>query len=257
MLNALLMLALLTGVSEPSRSGLTLVVDEYPPYIEQNTTGQGLMTQLVMQAYAQQGIYPKLVFSNWRRIEEIEIDQNHYMSFPYIHSQARNAKWHFSDNIITAPTAMVHRKNNPIEWRTLEDLKPYTIGISAGYHYGDAFEAFRSQLNVYQAGTDLQNLRRVIHGRLDIFPVDPYVATALLNQHFSYKQRMLVSITSQPSLITDSMHAVCAKTDPHCLYYLNRLNRGLEKMKQNGQYQALTNKALSLVNRPEPQIHEQ
>lgn len=245
----LALVVLLANLSTPPAAHLGkvgLVVAHYPPYIYDSRKKPGFLVDMVRKALSSQQIETKLYFSSWKRIERRELDKKPLLSFPYLHSAKRAARWHYSKPLIQAPTIIISHKANPVRWQRLEDLKPYIIGLSAGYHYGQDFEDYRVNLKAIQTGTDLENIRRLLNKRIQLFPTDPHVAIDILNNHFDPIQRANIHFEWQPELISEPLHAVCAKSFSLCSHILSKLETGFAQLKKGEEFQAIMRKIREL-----------
>ncbi len=123
----------------PSISAETvgIAVGDYAPYIEFSAKNKGFMTEIVVRSFAEVNIEVDLKNRPWKRVEEMEVPKKKMLSFAYIRSKKREKIFFFSDELMTAPTAFVVRKEKNFSWSTLADLKSYRIGVSRGYSYVD------------------------------------------------------------------------------------------------------------------------
>ena len=223
-----------------------IAIGEYAPYIDKSKSDHGFMTKIVQMAFEKSGMSSKVEFSPWKRIEEVEIDKNKRVSFAFIKTPARESKWFYSDNIMSATTVFVARKGIGFKWNTIDDLKAYKIGISRGYSYGGSFDSMKSKLQVFEASSDETNIKKLVAGRIDIFPVDPFVGAQIVRDKLSPDAAGKLEIIEKPSLSDDSMHAVCAKSYGKCKMIIDKFNSGLSKMKADGSLDHIIQQATAL-----------
>lgn len=225
---------------------VNIAVGEYAPYIDKSRSDQGFMTKIVVMAFEKSGMKAKVEFSPWKRIEEMDIDKANRLSFAFIKTPEREAKWIYSENIMSATTVFVAVKGKKFKWNTIEDLKAYKIGISRGYSYGTDFDSMKSQLQVEEATNDEKNIKKLVAGRIDIFPVDPYVGAQIVRDKLSASEASKLEIVEKPSLSDDSMHAVCAKSFSDCQMIIDKFNAGLAKMRSDGSLDSIIKQATAL-----------
>lgn len=243
-MRSLLVYCFLFWVSAVYAETVFVSIDDYPPYIDKSEKHKGFMSELVVAAFNKAGLDVELSFMPWKRIEDVEIDQRNKLSFAWIWNKQRDERWLFSDVIMAAPTVLVIRKDNPISWQRYEDLKPYVIGLSRGYSYGDEFDSLSSELTIQMANSDLANLRKLLLGRIDLFPVDPYVGSMLLENHFTEAERAQLVLIQDPQFIQPyDMHVVCAKRNAQCKHWLEAFNKGFERLKKEGVVQSMIDNA--------------
>ena len=85
--------------SETPTKSLTLVVDNYPPYIDEQMSGQGVLTQLVVAAFQSQGIATQLQFKPWHHIQQAAAVP-HHASFLWFKDKDLEQDWLFSAPIV-------------------------------------------------------------------------------------------------------------------------------------------------------------
>lgn len=226
---------------------VNIVVDDYPPFIDQQAENKGFMTELVEKAFKLSGFESQVEFSPWKRIEAFEIDQHDKVSFSWIWNQERDKRWLFSNALMASPTILVARKGSSIEWTRYEDLKPYKIALSRGYSYGDEFDRLIPEMDTQTANSDLQNIRKVLAGRVDLFPVDPYVGAMLIRQNFSAEERDQLMLIHEPQFTEPyTMHLVCSKKNENCQKHIEHFNQGLAQLRDTGELQKLIDQALAM-----------
>ncbi len=226
------------AASEEARVSLVLSVDNWGDYITQSLPDQGVMTEIVRQSLAYEGTSISLDWTPWKRIEAIEIDTNNAFSFGWIKNSAREARWHYSNPFFEGGNIFISRADNQIVWKTFEDLKPFTIGITRGYSHGEAFDTYMKNLTITYANTDTTNIKKLLAKRIDLFAISPRVAKAEIEQHFANRKQEIHFIQS-PKLTEWKTHFVCAKVNPDCLPTIEAFNKGLKRYQDSGRYAAL------------------
>lgn len=225
---------------------ITLVIGDYAPYIDDKAENKGLLSEIVVQSFAQEGITASIDFKPWKRVEENAIQKDSKLSYGWIHTTERAEKWLYSDPIYSSADVFITHADSDFSWKTLEDLKPYRIGVIRGYSQGDEFEAIKSQLQIQVADSDIANLRKLLAKRIDIFPSDPVVAAYAIRTSFTADERSKFRVVSEPNLGVSAMHMVCAKTYAKCQYYLDKFNAGQKKLEAAGTKQKIIDKATQL-----------
>jgi polar amino acid transport system substrate-binding protein len=223
---------------------IAISVGNYPPYLDESKENMGFMSEIVFQAFSKTKLVPVVEFKPWKRIEEIEITKNNKVSFGWIKTQQRQAKWLYSDNIMRSSIVFITNKNNGFTWQSLSDLKPFHIGVSRGYQYGNEFEAYKHQLKIQEVNSDEQNIRKLVMGRIELFPVDPYVSTEIIRNSLSLKEASQLRLILEPALVDETMHLVCAKTNNQCEEILDNFNQGLATIKDNGVLKSILDRAI-------------
>jgi len=237
-----LMLTVLTLIIRASQAEeLTLVIDDYPPYIDQSQQNQGFWSEMVILAFERVGIQVKLEYKPWGRVE-LELDRANKVSFGWVKDSKRLKKWHYSDTISTGTAGFLAKKSSNISWRIYEDLRQYRIGKTIGYSFGDEFKKWEPLLNIQQVPEDRQNIQKVLIGRIDLFATEIASAAMLIRKHLTEAEKNSLIFITTPALTIWSSHLVCSKEYEKCPYYINKFNQGLKVLTQQGKKQKIIEK---------------
>jgi polar amino acid transport system substrate-binding protein len=209
------------------------LIGQYPPYIDERAENLGIMTEIVTKALEDQGIDYKMEFTSWTRVEN-SIDNEGIISFAYVKNKERLKKWYFSAPIIQAPSIFIKHYENDVEIETLNDLKKYKIGISRDYSYGEVFDKLKPMLEVEEVSTDLINMKKILHKRIDLFPLPLYNAIYYLRNNFSKEQRKKIEFIFYPPINDGNLHLVCNKKRPECINFIKAFNKGLSSVTKKG-----------------------
>ena len=117
----------------------------------------------------------------------------------------------------------------------MEDLKGYEIGFTEGYDYGSEFMTALKKgiLSVQTVSSDELNYKKLLAGRIEIFPNDPLVGYAQINSLFSPEKAKL--FTHHPKVFEPStLHLIISKKSDKAEFYLKAFNLGLKKLKDSG-----------------------
>ncbi len=223
---------------------LTLVIGDWPPHVSEKAANKGYMSEIVIKSFERVGIKANLEFYPWKRVAS-NVDRKNRVSFSWIWSEERSKKWYFSEAIAEGVAVFITKKDREIHWKTLEDLKSYEIGVTGGYSYGDDFDKFKDQLSINTVTSDEQNLRKLLKGRIDLFPLNRMNFFELMRTKFTKKEREQFKLLSPP-LTSTSSHVICAKTYDKCPYFLIKFNEGVNSLIRDGTRQRIINQALSL-----------
>ena len=245
-LKFILFVLLLCLIHLPTKAEqLTVVTGQWPPFIDETAANRGFWSEIVTRAFEKAGIQTTLKFLPWKRVE-FQIDHHNQVSFAWIRTEEREKKWLFSDQFIVGRMIAISRSDQPISWQTYHDLKPFRIGLTAGYSSGEAFDQFKTQLKVDEAPTDEMSLTMLLLKRVDLIVMNPPVAATLIRTKFQPEQRKHFHFILEPPISVNPNYIVCAKTYPKCQYYLKQFNKGLKVITQAGIRQRIIDQSLSL-----------
>jgi polar amino acid transport system substrate-binding protein len=145
-----------------------------------------------------------------------------------------------SDTITETSFVFYHLKSYKLEWDSLKDLEGIKIGGTTKYHYGNEFmNAIESKkFNIEYTPKDEFNYRKLLAGRIDIFPNDPTVGKAQIRNNLSLDEANLLTYHSK-KFGKSTLHLIMSKNHKRNKYFIDKFNAGLKKLKSNGRYQQM------------------
>ncbi len=216
-----------------------LTTGEWPPYLSKDAHQGGIATCIVTEAFTAAGIKIQLGYFPWKRAFQLAGREKWDGSLIWSHSPDREKDFLYSDPVIEVSDVFFHLKSYSFDWKSWDDLKDIKIGATTGYIYGEAFQqALESgQIKVFRVTTDLQNFKKLLKKRIDVFIVSQEVGYELLRKHFSSQQAQL--FTSHPKPVRPSManlHLLLSKRNPDHKNLMAAFNKGLKKIKASGKF---------------------
>ena len=211
---------------------------EWLPFLSQHKKHFGVVSHIVSDVFAKQGIDVNYEFYPWARAYSMVANQTAVASVIWTVNEQRASEVQFSQSLMTLEDVFYFRKENLTSWNKVTDFSDRRIGITKGYYYGHEFaEAQRKgKLSTSTALTDVSNFKMLLAGRIDVFPIVRVSAEATLNKHFSAEQRQ--QLAYDPKAVRKvSYHVIFSQTEQGSLM-LELFNAGLQQMKGSGAYQA-------------------
>lgn len=214
---------------------MRVAIGEWPPFVSEDLEHYGLAARIVTEAFAAVGNDVRYRFYPWKRayLETRQGDQD--ATAIWTKTPDREGEVLFSDPVLTADKVFFHLEDTEFDWSSIEDLEGYTVGATRGYGYGDAFdEAVKDgRIDVEYVDSDLQNFRKLIRGRIDLFPMTEAVGYSILNTRFEDDQ--IADVTRHPRPMQQAVfHLLFSKTVDGNEAMLERFNRGLAVLRENG-----------------------
>lgn len=215
----------------PAPSKLTIVVDNFPPYLNQHNPEQGVLSQLAQAAFSSQGITTELQFKPWNAIPELVKNADH-VGLMWFKTADLERDWLFSEPVMhlrqmaIITTALTDRPTR------LDQLQQLRVGVTQGHVYGARFSQLKTSLALTEALSDYLTLKNLLMGKVDVVLMDPIVAHQLL-QKMPASQHALVYL---PDLIlTDQpTYLVCSRNYLPCHQTIQQFNLGLALQQSNG-----------------------
>ena len=212
--------------------------DDYAPFTGTTLPGQGMLTQVVRAALAEQGMAMTLDWLPWNRgylkARRVEYDA----TFPYVRSAEREAEFFYSAPIYLSEQFLFSRAGDRIE---LDDL-PSMTGRRLCYPLGWQPAAMIQQLIdegilLRHSPLGLQECARLLLlQRDDLFIADRHLGNSALR---AIGAEPSAFHRSQTALERNTLHFIVSRQHPRAAELIERFDLGLEVLKTSGDYQRL------------------
>lgn len=227
------LIALTLITSANAAEVITLTNGEWPPYLSEQAPGYGIASRIVTDAFAAAGVEVRYVFRPWKRAYLEAAGGTYDGTLVWTWGEARAKHFLFSDPVFEGRSVFFHLKSRPVSWSRFADLTAYRIGGTLGYEY--EFERTPG-IAIERANTDLANFRKLLAGRIDLFPSDINAGYALLKAEFTDEDRRQLA-THPKAYNVVSYHLLLNRKNPRNIRLMNRFNQGLRTLKDIGRYE--------------------
>lgn len=212
---------------------VTLTNGEWPPYVSENLKHYGVASHIVSEAFALEGITVKYVFLPWKRAYADAENGKNNGSLVWSRGTDREESFYFSDTVITGQSVFFHLKSFSFNWQSYDDLVDLAIGGSLGYVYRIQDNP---RIKIERASSDDLNFKKLLAGRIDIFPSDVDAGYSTINAHLTPEKANL--ITHHPRAYNVAFyHLILSKKIDKNIQYIKAFNLGLKKLKERGRYE--------------------
>ena len=209
---------------------LTLAASEYPPYMSSQMADGGVAVAIVREALRRAGYSAKTVYMPWARAVNEARDGHLDGIVGLWTTPERLQSFLFSQAFLDNHIGFFKRSDDPIRYRALAELKPYTIGIVRGYANSEAFDA--AHLKTDETLSDASNLSKLAAHHIDLALIDRGVANYLLGGSLAALAPKLEWLP--PPVVVYPMHLGISKRQPQAEKRIQDFNRSLETMRQDG-----------------------
>jgi polar amino acid transport system substrate-binding protein len=217
---------------------ITIATLEYSPWTGKNLKFNGFVNHVITEAFQRKGYSVRFTYLPWKR-GLIETKNGKYSALSYVYfSKDREKEFNLSDPISEEKIVFFHLNSNPIkDWKTLNDLKNYKFGATRGYTYTKEFwKAVESKrLKVDVTDSDTQNFKKLLVGRIDIFPSGLVNGYRTLQKEFDPGKSQLLTYHLNP-LSNTTGHLAFTRSRQDSANLLQIFNDGLTKLKEEGLY---------------------
>lgn len=213
-----------------------IATTEFPPYTSKQLPHHGFINHIVTTAFANSGIQVELEYFPWSRaLLEAKAGRFDAVSYSYP-VQSRLADFSLSDTLVIDKSVFFKLKTRKLNFEDNFDvLSDLRLGVTRGYSYSPAFDAYLSSSQVphITVDNDLTNFKLLLLSRIDVFPVEELSGWYLLHNNFPAEQTSLIDIVDKP-LAQNTTHLLFPKSIAKSDTLLRKFNLGLAQAKQQG-----------------------
>jgi polar amino acid transport system substrate-binding protein len=229
-----LILATLLSVSVSAADKVVELTSlDWPPYSGKSLKEQGASVAVAKAAFKAMGYELKVSFYPWNRAVALAKDTSSSVAgyFPEYYSDDIAKEFTFSGPMGTGPLGFAERKDKPVSWSTLDDLKAYSIGVVQGYVNTAKFDAMVASKALKSSTTisDVNNLKKLAAGRIDLAVVDKNVMNFLLKTDKQLSSSA-GKLQFNSTLLEDKKLYICFKNTAEGKKLADIYNQGLKKI---------------------------
>ncbi|MCP4356037.1 MAG: transporter substrate-binding domain-containing protein [Proteobacteria bacterium] len=211
---------------------IKIVDSPWLPYYGQFLPNYGLVPEIVTAAYAQTGYTPKYNVMSWSRALKDLKNGKYDAVVTASYTEERAKIYLYSEFYMASPIVFFKRRESPITWNTLDDLKNYKIAVLKGYSYSPDFDA--SSLRKVVARSEVLSFKKLYYKQADLVVMDQVVGHYILTNKLVGAERDAVPL--QPPLYTDKLYLMFSKKIPNVKEKIKAFNKGLKVIKSNGTF---------------------
>lgn len=227
-----------TGTGHAENMRVVFATGEWPPFTSTKLQNYGRATALVSAICKIAGIQPVYKFYPWRRAEAKVLNGDAFAAFPYAISDERKASFDFSEILFYGLNIVVYYEHNPnipshFNYESLADLLGYRIGGISGSFLNTTLE--KAGID-YEPTTSIdQSIQKLVAGRLDFCIDDQVVLADAIQRLYPHKSDKF-RISPKPFGERKPTALLVSRTYPDAKQILDKFNKALAVMKQNGEY---------------------
>lgn len=146
---------------------LTVVADEWPPFSGENLPNKGISLDVISTVLTRAGYEVRTSVLPWARIMNMASENNVEIVGSLFFDPEMTTHVTYAEPFFSTDVRLVAPTGSQIEYTSVEDLKPYSIAVGAGFLYQDEFDQ-ADYLNKVEVTTTLQGMRMLADGRVDL-----------------------------------------------------------------------------------------
>ncbi len=209
---------------------------EWPPYLGEDLPHYGIVSRILTEAFALEGVRIEYGFFPWERAYELAKHGEEWDgSTHWICTPERQKYFYCSESFGDSTHVFFHLKSYEFDWTTLEDMQGVTIGATEGNYYEEDFRKAEEKGNVKVEWIpqDEMIIRMLLAGRIDVFIQDIYVGYSLLKKYLTPEERRLVTHHPKPYIVTTGSLLLSRNVERN-REMLVLFNRGLQRLSESG-----------------------
>ncbi len=221
------------------RDVIRLANGEWPPYYSKHLPDNGVGSKIVKDAFALEHVTVIYGFFSWSRAMALAKSGEWDGVVGYQTNPERNRSFYASEVVWEAPWVFFHLKTQPVQWKTFEDLRSFTVGATVEYMYTREFmEAERKGiLKIHRIDSDEQNFMKLASGRIDLFPQLLDVGVYQYKRTLDASAQRLITYHPKPFGVHGDQ-VLLSRANRKNVRLMALFNRGLKRLKESGTYTA-------------------
>ncbi len=213
---------------------LSFVADNWAPYTAKGLPDYGITAAIVTAACKRVGLQPEFHFQPWTRgMKETKTGKFDAMYNAYISDQ-RARDYAFSEPYFQTQLVLCTKADTDIQYDgTVKSLLPYRLGVVRNYVNTVAIDSAEN-LQKDEAESDVLNMKKLIHGRVDLIVIDKYQALHLIKNNPTIEAEISDIKFLSPELERKPLHVMFSSNRPNWKENLKLFNQGLREIKRDG-----------------------
>ncbi|WP_150913577.1 substrate-binding periplasmic protein [Marinobacter halotolerans] len=244
------LLLILFSQSSTSAGKIKISSGHWPPYLSQALPENGFLAQIVSESFRVQGYDVELVFLPWSRSLAMVKAGRYAASAVWSCTEARSREFLYSASILPYQYVFYHRADEDFEWSSFDDLKGKSVGLTQDYSYGTTLSGTIDSgfITADVTTSDLANFKKLLLGRIDLFPMDPVVGEAIIKNQLP-AQSFRLAFHPKP-LRQAHYHLLFDKDSTKAPELRRAFNQGLAELRESGRYEAIIANAIAANSQP-------
>lgn len=232
-----LITAALLGSKAMAADVVDLAIGEWVPFTSEKDPKGKLLEKVVAEAFKLEGMEVKFSHYPWKRAYMLVETGAADGTFPWNKTPERDHVFYAQKTpLMVDDTVYFHLKSLPFDWKSIDDLKRYKVGVTLGYKYEKIYKDHGIAADV--VNSEDANFKKIVRGRIDVYASSKAAGYAIMNKHLTPDEAKL--ITYHPKLVEQSEYFVLFSTKtPNGKMLSDKYESGLKKLKASGAYDKL------------------
>jgi polar amino acid transport system substrate-binding protein len=213
---------------------LRITANVWPPYVDNEMSGNGVAIELVTEALERAGYASQLALEPWPRALEATQQGVYDIVCSLWFTEDRAATVSFSEPYIENHIKFIKRSNSAIQYNDRDDLNGLRIGVVDDYAYS-AEPYDTTGIEVTKSGSVKENIQRLLDNEVDLVLADSRIAFFEVDQLSAAKR---ITVLPKP-FISRGLRIGVSKQRPDHAEIVAAFDRAVQEMKEDGSYNSL------------------
>lgn len=211
-----------------------LAIGEWAPFTSEKEQNGKLAEEVVSAAFGLEGIRVEYAYFPWARSMAMTENGDYDGTFPWLKTADRMEIFHPSQNsLIQDEGVFFHLKTTPFDWKTLEDLKKYRVGVTIGYANEGIYK--KAGIKADAVPKEELNFKKMLGDRIDVYQTSKAVGYYMINKFFTPAEATQFTHHPTPTAM-DNYYILFPKKSPKAKFFNEKFDSGFAKLKASGEY---------------------
>ncbi|SHO51543.1 polar amino acid transport system substrate-binding protein [Desulfopila aestuarii DSM 18488] len=213
---------------------VTLANGDWAPYFGENLKHNGVVSRIVKEAFALEGVDVDYAFRPWKRGFEEAKQGKLDGAVGWVKNDDRLKDFFFSAPIAKNTNVFFVKKGTDFSWNSVSDLGKYKIGGIVGFFYGKEFEDAEKSgaIMIDRVPDDETNFKKLIAGRMDLIIADLEVGYDLINTKMGEAAGQLTH--NAKAITEEDLFLLMNRQNTSNEQLIETFNKGLENLQTSG-----------------------
>lgn len=239
---SLILLLVVFAIAEAGADQRTIVLatDNLPPFFSEKLPNYGFVAEITREAFLRSGYGFEIKWVPWKRAFIMAKNSKFSGVMGAYYNEERSQSFIFTQSVTKADLSFIQRAEDSISYTSLQNLKPYRIGVIRGTAPAMILSQIEPPLSIEEVTNDEQNIKKLMSRRIDLFLSDLQYVVYTLREKYPELKNKLKPV--QPPLRTDLIFNAISKKADNAQKIVDDFNHGLQELKEDGTYDNILRK---------------
>ena len=215
--------------------------NKYQPFSDETLPKGGMITEIVNAVFQEMNKKVDIEFWSWKYGYDATLEGEFAATFPYLKNEERKKIYYYSTPLYEMLILPFVKKDSPIKFNTLNDLKGLTLCRPEGYYIHDIKSLIDSDSIDLKRPKELEGCFQMLaKGRVDVVPVNEFSGKAevhRLNLDNEIK-------TLDKPISAETLHIIFPKNNPGSRMLQYKFDLQVAKFEKSGKLDIIKRKHL-------------